>query len=205
MTILHMDIESVQNTRQNLVAVQQIIREDVISLSLMIQRIIGTAWIGPSAQSFYEEYDLIKIRLLQKADALDQLSKTLQNEIGQWQDVAARFDKRDISHGNRLDIPKTVKYIYNVIPREPFKSRTKRFICQHLLNPLTTTTTKYIDDRSTSCLMIGSMLLGQLITKNLVLQGDKSSHPMIPMKHGSWLSVANLLPFPEEEKKHGGA
>ena len=91
MTILHMDIESVQNTRQHLVAVQQIIREDVISLSLMIQRIIGTAWIGPSAQSFYEEYDLIKIRLLQKADALDQLSKTLQNEIGQWQDVAARF------------------------------------------------------------------------------------------------------------------
>jgi uncharacterized protein YukE len=91
MTILTMDMELVQNTRNRLAAAQQNMREEIALLTINVQRIIGSAWIGPSAEGFYEEYDQIRIRLLQDLDALDQLSKTLQNEIGQWQDVAARF------------------------------------------------------------------------------------------------------------------
>ena len=91
MTILYMDVESVQNTKARLAATQQTLREEITMLTVNVQRIIGSAWIGLSAEGFYQEYDQIRIQLLQNLDALDQLSKTLQNEIGQWQDVAARF------------------------------------------------------------------------------------------------------------------
>lgn len=66
-------------------------REETTMLTINVQRIIGSAWIGPSAEGMYEEYDQIRIQLLQNLDALEQLSKTLQNEISQWQEVAARF------------------------------------------------------------------------------------------------------------------
>ena len=91
MTILYMDVETVQNTRTRMAAAQQNIREDMALLTVNVQRIVGSAWIGHSAEGFYQEYDQIRLQLLQNLDALDQLSKTLQNEIGQWQDVAARF------------------------------------------------------------------------------------------------------------------
>lgn len=91
MTILYMDVESVQNTRTRVASTQQNMREEITLLTINVQRIIGSAWIGPSAEGLYQEYDQLRIQLLQSLDALDQLSKTLQNEIGQWQDVAARF------------------------------------------------------------------------------------------------------------------
>lgn len=91
MTILYMDVETVQNTRTRMATAQQTMREEMAILTINIQRIIGSAWIGLSAEGFYEEYDQIRIQLSQNMDALEQLSKTLQNEIGQWQDVAARF------------------------------------------------------------------------------------------------------------------
>ncbi len=91
MTILYMDLESVQNTRTRLASAQQNMREEITQLTINVQRIIGSAWIGPSAEGFYEEYDQIRIQLLHNMDALEQLSKSLQNEIGQWQDVASRF------------------------------------------------------------------------------------------------------------------
>jgi uncharacterized protein YukE len=91
MTILYMDVESVQNTRSKLATTQQTMREEIAMLTISIQRIIGSAWIGPSASGLYDEYDQIRIQLMQNLDTLDQLSKTLQNEIGQWQEVAARF------------------------------------------------------------------------------------------------------------------
>ena len=91
MTILYMDVETVQDTKARLAAAQQTMREEITMLTVNIQRIIGSAWIGLSAEGFYEEYDQIRLQLLQNLDALEQLSKTLQNEIGQWQDVAARF------------------------------------------------------------------------------------------------------------------
>lgn len=91
MTILYMDVESVQNTRTRLASAQQNMREEITLLTINVQRTIGSAWIGPSAEGMYEEYDQIRIQLLQNMDALEQLSKILQNEIGQWQDVASRF------------------------------------------------------------------------------------------------------------------
>ncbi len=91
MTILYMDVESVQNTRTRLASAQQNMREEITLLTINVQRIIGSAWIGPSAEGMYQEYDQIRMQLLQKMDALEQLSRTLQNEIGQWQDVASRF------------------------------------------------------------------------------------------------------------------
>ncbi len=91
MTILYMDVESVENARIKLAATQQNMREELVRLTINIQRMIGYAWVGPSAEGFYDQYDQIRIQLTQCMDALDQLSKTLQNEIGQWQDVAARF------------------------------------------------------------------------------------------------------------------
>ena len=70
---------------------QQNIREDMALLTINVQRIVGSAWIGLSAEGFYQEYDQIRIQLSQNLDALEQLSRTLQYEIAQWQDVAARF------------------------------------------------------------------------------------------------------------------
>jgi len=91
MTILYMDVESVQNTRTRVALAQQNMREEITLLTISVQRVIGSAWIGPSAEGMYQEYDQIRMQLLQKMDALEQLSRTLQNEIGQWQDVASRF------------------------------------------------------------------------------------------------------------------
>ena len=91
MTILYMDVETVQNTRTRMATAQQNIREDMALLTINVQRIVGSAWIGLSAEGFYQEYDQIRIQLSQNLDALEQLSRTLQNEIAQWQDVAARF------------------------------------------------------------------------------------------------------------------
>lgn len=91
MTILYMDVETVQNTRTRMAAAQQNIREDMALLTINVQRIVGSAWIGLSAEGFYQEYDQIRIQLSQNLDALEQLSRTLQYEIAQWQDVAARF------------------------------------------------------------------------------------------------------------------
>ena len=86
-----MDVETVQNTRTRMATAQQNIREDMALLTINVQRIVGSAWIGLSAEGFYQEYDQIRIQLSQNLDALEQLSRTLQNEIAQWQDVAARF------------------------------------------------------------------------------------------------------------------
>lgn len=91
MTILYMDVESVQNARIRLGAAQQNMREEITLLTISMHRTIGSTWIGPSAESMFEEFDQIRIQLLQNMDALEQLSKTLQNEIGQWQEAAARF------------------------------------------------------------------------------------------------------------------
>lgn len=91
MTVLYMDVELVQNTRSKLAEAHQTMREDITMLTINVQRIIGSAWIGPSAEEFFQEYDQIRLQVILNLDVLDQLGKTLQNEINQWQDVAARF------------------------------------------------------------------------------------------------------------------
>lgn len=91
MTILYMDTEAVLNTRTRLAAAEQNLRDDLTLLTINVQRIVGTAWMGPSAELFYEEYTEIRSQIMQQLDALAQVSKTLQNEVTQWQEVARTF------------------------------------------------------------------------------------------------------------------
>jgi len=107
---------------------------------------------------------------------------------------------------NRLDIPKNGKYIYNVIPREPFKLPDEKV---HLpappQSPGQPPQLNILTIVLPPVLMIGSMLLGQLITQKFSPTGATSLPlpAMIPMAlMGLGFPLANLFSTLSQKKKY---
>lgn len=91
MATLHMDVESAQSAQQKMVSEKEAMLNELTALTNQINQTVGTAWIGNSATEFQQGYEQLRGQIIQQLDALGQMAQTLQTEITQWQDMAARM------------------------------------------------------------------------------------------------------------------
>lgn len=91
MATLHMEVEQVQGAQQKMVSEKEAMLNELGTLTNQINSIIGSSWQGNSATEFQQAYEQLRNQLNQQLTALGELATALQNEITQWQEMAARM------------------------------------------------------------------------------------------------------------------
>ena len=91
MPTLHMDSESVRATQTKMVQGKEAMLGELTSLTNQISSTVGSAWVGESANEFQQQFETLRSQITQQFDTLEQLSQSLQTEITQWEETAARM------------------------------------------------------------------------------------------------------------------
>lgn len=91
MPVLHMETEAVQATQAKIRSQKEKFDTALASITNQMNQTIGSTWVGNSATEFLTQYDTLRGQLSQQLAELDLLAQSLQNEINQWQDMAARL------------------------------------------------------------------------------------------------------------------
>jgi uncharacterized protein YukE len=91
MATLHMDVESVRGTQAKILSEKEAMLGQLTSLTGQINNTIGSAWIGNSATEFQTQYEQLRSQISTQFDTLEELANALQNEIAQWEEMAARM------------------------------------------------------------------------------------------------------------------
>jgi uncharacterized protein YukE len=86
-----MEVEQVQGAQQKMVSEKEAMLNELGTLTNQINSIIGSSWQGNSATEFQQAYEQLRNQLNQQLTALGELATALQNEITQWQEMAARM------------------------------------------------------------------------------------------------------------------
>jgi len=91
MTTLHMEIEAARSTQSNMINTQSQLTSTVQSMTSSVQSLVGSAWMGNSASEFLNEYEQWRSSMTQMMEQLNNIAARLQNEIGEWEAMAAKF------------------------------------------------------------------------------------------------------------------
>jgi uncharacterized protein YukE len=91
MATLHMDVEVCRSTQSNIVSQQQQMVQTLQQVTNSINSVIGSAWIGNSANEFQQQYEQLRTSINNQLEQLQQLATNLNNEISQWEEMAARM------------------------------------------------------------------------------------------------------------------
>ena len=92
MTTLHMDVESVRNTRSNLQSVHDEMSSQLSSLASSVQGVVGSAWQGNSANEFNSEFEQWRTSVNQILEQLSVLGQRLDSEITEWETMASKLN-----------------------------------------------------------------------------------------------------------------
>jgi len=91
MPSLLMDVDSVQAAQSRMLQEIESMRAELTSLSSQVNQVVGSAWVGNAASDFQGTYETLRTQITQQLETLDELAQTLQGEINQWQETAARM------------------------------------------------------------------------------------------------------------------
>jgi uncharacterized protein YukE len=92
MTTLHMDVDQVKAVLALMTRDQAAIREITGNLTNAVSAIHDTEWIGNAESEFNGEYVDLESQLKQQISAMEMLIKQLEQEISQWEAMAAKLD-----------------------------------------------------------------------------------------------------------------
>ena len=91
MSTLHMEVQTVLAAQSKIEAEKEAILSELNTLTNQVNQMIGSDWIGNSALEFKQAFQLLRSQFLVQLDYMESMAKTLQVEITQWQDMAAKF------------------------------------------------------------------------------------------------------------------
>ena len=91
MASLLMDVESVQAAQAKMLQEKEAMLAELTSLTGQVNQVVGSAWVGNAATEFQQTYESLRSQINQQLETLEQLAQTLQGEIAQWQETAARM------------------------------------------------------------------------------------------------------------------
>ncbi len=91
MPTLHMETEIARKTQGTIVTTKQEVAGNLQRMSNGVDE-LRSNWQGNSASQFFQEYDQFRNALNSMLDTLAQMGSHLQNEIEEWEQVAARFE-----------------------------------------------------------------------------------------------------------------
>lgn len=91
MSTLHMDVETVQSAQAKMVSEKEAMLNELNTLTNQVYQVVGSAWIGNSANEFQQAYDAVRQQISTQLDQLGTLAQNLQSEIAQWTEMAARM------------------------------------------------------------------------------------------------------------------
>ena len=91
MATLHMDVETVRSTQSKMTQEQQQMTTELQNVTNSVNSTVGSAWIGNSATEFQQQYDGLRSNITQQLERLAELAQQLQQEISQWEEMAARM------------------------------------------------------------------------------------------------------------------
>lgn len=91
MATLHMNVDSVQSARSRMLSEREAMLAELNALASQVNQVIGSAWIGNSANEFQQGFDQLRTQLNRQFEVLSELTANLEAEIAQWQEVASRL------------------------------------------------------------------------------------------------------------------
>lgn len=91
MATLHMEVESARSTQNSMVNSRSQLESTVQGMSSSVQGLVGSAWMGNSANEFMNEYEQWRNTMNQLMEQLNTLNTRLMNEIVEWENMAAKL------------------------------------------------------------------------------------------------------------------
>ena len=91
MATLHMDVEATRSAYQSIMNQHANLTSTLQQITSAVNNTVGSAWVGNSATEFQGQYEQLRAGVIQQLDRLQQLATTLQNEINQWEQMAAKL------------------------------------------------------------------------------------------------------------------
>ena len=91
MATLHMEVESARSTYSSLTTVQGNLTSELGTLTSSVQGLVGTAWMGNSANEFSSEFEQWRTSMNSLLEHLSTLGQRLNNEISEWENMAANL------------------------------------------------------------------------------------------------------------------
>lgn len=91
MATLHMNVESVQSAKSKMLSEREAMLAELNALASQVNQVVGSAWIGHSANEFQQGFDQLRTQLNRQLEVLSELTANLEAEIAQWQEVASRL------------------------------------------------------------------------------------------------------------------
>ena len=91
MATLHMNVESVQSAKSKMLSEREAMLAELNTLASQVNQVVGSAWVGNSANEFQQGFDQLRTQLNRQLEVLSDLTANLEAEIAQWQEVASRL------------------------------------------------------------------------------------------------------------------
>lgn len=91
MATLHMEVETARSTQNSMVNSRSQLESTVQSMTSSVQGLVGSAWMGNSANEFMNEYEQWRNTMNQLMEQLNTLNTRLMNEIVEWENMAAKL------------------------------------------------------------------------------------------------------------------
>lgn len=91
MATLHMEVESARSAYSSLTTVNSNLTSELSTLTSTVQGLVGTAWMGNSANEFSTEYENWRTSMTTLLEHLTTLGQRLNNEITEWENMSANL------------------------------------------------------------------------------------------------------------------
>ena len=91
MATLHMEVEAARSTQSNMVNNRSQLESTVQTMTSAVQGLVGSGWIGTSANEFLNEYEQWRNTMNQLLEQLNTLNSRLMNEIVEWENMASKL------------------------------------------------------------------------------------------------------------------
>lgn len=92
MATLHMEVEAARSTSSTMKSSREQMDTSLQSMTSSVQGLIGAAWMGNSASEFLSVYEQWRSTMTQLSQQLVDLTGRLDNEISQWEQMAAKLE-----------------------------------------------------------------------------------------------------------------
>ena len=91
MATLHMEVEAARSTQSNMVNNRSQLESTVQTMTSSVQGLVGSTWMGNSANEFMNEYEQWRNTMNQLLEQLNTLNSRLMNEIVEWENMASKL------------------------------------------------------------------------------------------------------------------
>lgn len=92
MATLHMEVEAARSTASTMKSSREQVEASVQAMGNSVTGLVGSGWQGNSASEFLSTYEQWRSTMTQLVQQLNELTGRLDNEINQWEQMAAKLE-----------------------------------------------------------------------------------------------------------------